>query len=137
MLSIGVISLTSEQQDVVALSTIEAESVALSQAAMIAVRFHQLLRDIFHRMCGATTIDEDKDGAVKHANNPMASHTTTHIDIRHHYIRELVDARTIAVISIQTPDMLADGPTKCTFTTQVHHALRAVLRVLRLTRNGK
>jgi hypothetical protein len=37
---------------------------------------------------------------------------TKHIDIRHHYTSELVDARTIAVISIPTSDLLADGLTK-------------------------
>jgi hypothetical protein len=42
----------------------------------------------------------------------MPSHRTKHIDIRHHYTRELVDARTIAVISIPNSDMLADGMTK-------------------------
>jgi hypothetical protein len=42
----------------------------------------------------------------------MASHMTKHIDIRHHYARELIDARTIAAISIPTWDMLANGFTK-------------------------
>jgi hypothetical protein len=38
------------------------------------------------------------EGAIKLANNPTASNRTKHIDIKHHYIRELVDAKTIAVI---------------------------------------
>jgi hypothetical protein len=40
----------------------------------------------------------------------MASHMTNYNDMRHHYTIDLVDAlRTIAVISIRTSDMLADG----------------------------
>jgi hypothetical protein len=42
----------------------------------------------------------------------MASNRTKHIDIKHHYIRELVDAKTVAVVSMGTADMLADGLTK-------------------------
>jgi hypothetical protein len=42
----------------------------------------------------------------------MALHMTKHIDIRHHYTRELVNARTIAVISISTSYILADALTK-------------------------
>jgi hypothetical protein len=32
----------------------------------------------------------------------MASNMTKHIDIKHHYIRGLVDAKTVAVVSIAT-----------------------------------
>jgi hypothetical protein len=42
----------------------------------------------------------------------MASNRTKHIDIKHHYIRELVDAKTVAVVSVGTAYMLADGMTK-------------------------
>jgi hypothetical protein len=42
----------------------------------------------------------------------MASHKTKHIDIKHHYIRDMADARTIAVVSMGTTDMLANGQTK-------------------------
>jgi hypothetical protein len=42
----------------------------------------------------------------------MASNRTKHIDIKHHYIRELVDAKIVAVILVGTSDMLADGMTK-------------------------
>jgi hypothetical protein len=52
---------------------------------------------------------EDNEGALKIAKNPMASHMAKHIDIHHHYTREVVDARTIAVISIPTCGMLANG----------------------------
>jgi hypothetical protein len=42
----------------------------------------------------------------------MASNMTKHIDIKHHNIREIVDAKTIAVVLLGTTDMLADGLTK-------------------------
>jgi hypothetical protein len=42
----------------------------------------------------------------------MASNRTKHIDIKHHYIRELVDTKTVAVVSVGTADTLADGLAK-------------------------
>jgi hypothetical protein len=35
-----------------------------------------------------------------------------HFDIKHHHIRELVDAKIVVVVSAGTADMLADGVTK-------------------------
>jgi hypothetical protein len=112
MLNGGAISWTSKQQDVVAMSTNEAECVALNRVAQSAAHFHQLFYDVHHYQREPTTMHEDNEGAVKLANNPMASHMTKHIDIRHHYTRDLVDARIIAVISIPTSDMLGHGLTK-------------------------
>jgi hypothetical protein len=101
-----------QQQDVVALSTTEAEYVALIRVAQSAVHFRKLPHDVHHRHRGPTTVYEDSEGVVKLANNPMASHMTKHIDICHFYTGEPVDARTIAAISIPASDMLADGLTK-------------------------
>ena len=112
MLNGGAVSWTSKQQEVVALSTTEAEYVAVSRAGQSAVHFRQLMHDVHQRQRGPTTVYEDNEGAVKLANNPMASNRTKHIDIKHHYIRELVDAKTVAVVSVGTTDMLADGLTK-------------------------
>jgi hypothetical protein len=70
------------------------------------------MADVHQRQRGATAVYEDNEGAAKLANNPMASNRTKHIDIKHHYIRELVNAKTIAVILVGTSDMLADRLTK-------------------------
>eukprot|EP00873_Tetraselmis_striata_P026590 jgi/Tetstr1/446854/TSEL_034332.t1 len=112
MLNGGAIGWNSKQQETTALSTTEAEYVALSRAAQNTVHFRQLLQDIHQQQQGPTIVYEDNQGAVKLANNPMASHRTKHIDIKHHYTRDLVDAGTISVTPIATSKMLADGLTK-------------------------
>jgi hypothetical protein len=112
MLNGGAVSWTSNQQEVVALSTTEAEYVDVSRARQSAVHFRQLMAYVHQRQRGATTVHDDNEGAGKLANNPMASNRTKHIDIKHHYIRELVDAKTVAVISVGTSSMLAHGMTK-------------------------
>jgi hypothetical protein len=53
---------------------------------------------VHQRQRGATTIYEDNEGAVKLFDSPIASNKTKYIDIKHHYILELVDAKTVAVI---------------------------------------
>ena len=42
----------------------------------------------------------------------MAPSMTKHIDINHRYTRELVDAKTIEVVLVDTTNMLAYGLTK-------------------------
>jgi hypothetical protein len=112
MLNGGAVSWTSKQQEVVALSTMEAEYVAVSRAGQSAVHFRQLMHDVHQRQRGLTTFYEDNEGSVKLANNPMASKRTKHIDIKHHYSRELVDAKIVALVSVGTTNMMADGLTK-------------------------
>jgi hypothetical protein len=70
------------------------------------------MQDARQRQRGATTVFEDDEGAFKLANNPMASNMTKHVDIKHYYIRELVDARNVVVVSVGTTDMLAGGLTR-------------------------
>jgi hypothetical protein len=72
------------------------------------------MQDVHQQKRGATTtFCEDNEGVAKLAKNTMASNKRKHIDIKHLYIRrEVVDARTIAVVSAGTDDMLADGQTK-------------------------
>jgi hypothetical protein len=70
------------------------------------------MQDIHQRQHGGTTVYEDNEGAVKLANKSMASNKTKHIDIKHHFIRELVDAKIVAVVLVGTADMLVDGLTK-------------------------
>jgi hypothetical protein len=71
------------------------------------------MQDVHQRELGAITLYyEDNEEAIKLANNPMAPNSTKHIDIKHHYIRELLDARTIAVVSMGTLCMFANGLTK-------------------------
>jgi hypothetical protein len=70
------------------------------------------MQDVHQRQQSATTVYEDNEGAFNVANNPMASNKIKYIDIKHHYIRELTDARIIEVVSVGTTNMLADGMTK-------------------------
>jgi hypothetical protein len=106
MLSGGAVMWTSKQQEVVALSTTKAEYVVVNRAGHCVVTFRQLMQDVHHRQHNATTFYAENDGAVKFANNPMASHMAKHIDIKHQCMRELVDAWTMTVKLVGTADII-------------------------------
>jgi hypothetical protein len=100
MLNDGAVKWTSTQHEAVAISTTEAGYVAVSRAWQSYVHFRQLMLDAHQRQHGTTIIYEESEGVDKLTNNLVASNTTKHVDIKHHYIRELVYANTITVVSV-------------------------------------
>lgn len=108
----GPISWLSKKQPIVALSTSEAEYVALSSATQEAVWLKRLLNSINAIPPGPVTVMEDNQGAIAIAKNPIAHAQTKHIDIRFHYIRELVQDGTISLQYCPMEDMMADILTK-------------------------
>ena len=91
----GPISWLSKKQPIVALSTSEAEYVALSSVTQEAVWLKRLLNSINAIPPGPVVIMEDNQGAIAIARNPVAHARTKHIDIRFHYIREAIQDGTI------------------------------------------
>jgi thiamine pyrophosphate-dependent acetolactate synthase large subunit-like protein len=59
-------------------------------------------------------IMEDNQGAIKLGHNAEFHKRTKHIDIKYHYIRELVEGNKLRIIYINTKDQLADPLTKIT-----------------------
>ena len=86
----GVISWFSRKQSCVALSTAEAEYVAACSASCEAVWLRNLLSDIFDLQLDATCVHCDKQSCVKLSKNPVFHDKSKHIDIKYHYIRDMV-----------------------------------------------
>jgi len=106
------ISWPSKKQATVALSTTEAEYVALSAAVQEAVWLRKVLSDLNLPMSEPTTLREDNQGAIAMTKNPIAHGRTKHIDIRYHYVKEAVENGVISLEYCSTEDMLADILTK-------------------------
>ena len=107
----GAISWLSKKQAVVALSTSEAEYVALSLAAQEAAWLQKLLTDL-HIPTKPIVINEDNQGAIAMARNPIAHSRTKHINIRFHFIRNTQEEGIINIIFCPTSNMVADLLTK-------------------------
>lgn len=111
LLAGGAVSWKSKKQAVVALSTSEAEYVALSSATQEAIWLGRMLTELgMSQEC--VTLMEDNQGAIALAKNPIAHARTKHIDIRYHYIREALQSRLIDLQYCPTSEMNADLLTK-------------------------
>ena len=55
---------------------------------------------------------EDKQGTVQLAQNPVTNSNSKHIDVRHHFLRELFCQRDIKAVKVPSEFQLADILTK-------------------------
>ena len=106
------VSWSSKKQVSVALSSTEAEYVSAAYASQEAVWLRQLLTDLGISLPQATTIYEDNQGCIKLANTEKVNARTKHIDVRHHYLRDLVDRNMINLVYCESDSMIADALTK-------------------------
>ncbi|MGZ7209763.1 MAG: reverse transcriptase domain-containing protein, partial [Methanobacterium sp.] len=107
----GAISWSSYKQSVVAQSSCEAEYVALSEAAKESqwlIKLHQEINQVVDPIL----IFEDNTSTIKVSENNIFSKRTKHIDIRFHYIRDLVVKKKIILNHCPTDQMPADALTK-------------------------
>jgi hypothetical protein len=116
LLNRGPISWSSTKQRCVATSTAEAEYIALAEASKQSQWLRSLLIELDRAsMIGPShvaRIFSDNQACIAIAGDPMAHRRTKHIDVRYHYIRQLIGARKARVSYLPTEDMLADVLTK-------------------------
>ena len=108
----GPVSWRSKKQDTVALSTAEAEYVALSSAAQECVWMRRLVSELGNPPGEPTTILEDNQSSIAMARNPQFHGRAKHIDIKHHFVREQVSSGMIELKYCPTGEMVADILTK-------------------------
>ena len=106
------VSWRSRKQSIVALSTTEAEYVAMCESAQEAVWLRRLLGDIGFTQNAPTVVFEDNQGAISLSANPKDHTRTKHIDIKYHYVREKVAEKQLEIQYCATGEMLADTLTK-------------------------
>ena len=106
------ISWRSRKQSCVALSTAEAEYIALSHAAQEAIWLRQLDTDLQSEPQEPTVIYEDNQAAICMSKNPQSHGKSKHIEIKYHFIREQISKKNIELKYCQTENMVADMLTK-------------------------
>ncbi len=110
----GPVYWSAKTQPLVTLSSTEAEYVQMSECATALVYLASFLRGIplFGVRFGSAYLMADNRGAILSAQNPIVSHRTKHIDVRYHYIRQLVQSGFLAVRYVRTSENIADILTK-------------------------
>ncbi|XP_055916453.1 uncharacterized protein LOC129949190 [Eupeodes corollae] len=107
----GAISWGSRKQATVALSTAEAEYISMG----VAVQEAMWLKGIQKELTGVESsmkIFCDSQCAIHLASNECYRPRTKHIDIRHHFVRDIVAEKQIQLKSVRSDEMAADILTK-------------------------
>jgi hypothetical protein len=108
----GVVAWRSRRQPTVALSTAEAEIMASVDAGKQAIWLKRLLENLGFPMTEPICILNDNMGAVSLSQHPGNHDRTKHIDMRHHWLQEKVEDKTLRVEHVRTENNLADIFTK-------------------------
>ena len=98
-----------------ALSSTEAEYMALTQVTKEAIWHRFLLSEILDRQykkLPSITIFADNRGCIALAHNPEYHACTKHIDIQHHFVREKVEEGEVSLEYTPSGVMVADCFTK-------------------------
>jgi len=100
MLAGGPITWKSKKQASVALSTTEAEYYALGIACQEAIWLKQLCQELQMVFNEPIKIYTDNTGAVALSDNPVLHNQSKHIDIRWHFVRDLIRSKSIRTLHI-------------------------------------
>src|SRR5271170_6776655 len=111
ILNNGPISWGTHKQSTVALSTMEAEYMAISDAAWEALARNYLLTDLAIRI-PPPLIHGDNRSALNIAQQPIFNRQAKHIEVKYHFIREKVAQNMLEVEWVSTKSQTADILTK-------------------------
>ena len=95
-----------------ALSTAEARYVVVCSASCEFMWLRKLLSDLFDLQLDVTCIFCDNQSCVKLSKNPMFHDKSKHIEIKFHYIRDMVQRGALKPQYIATDEQIANVLTK-------------------------
>jgi hypothetical protein len=109
----GAVSWSSKKQELVTLSTIEAEYISATHAAKELIWFRHLIEEIFRPLSYPIVLYLDNQSGITLANSKGQFHACTkHIDICYHFIKFAVQNGTIVLLYCPTENMITDILTK-------------------------
>jgi hypothetical protein len=108
----GAITWRSKKQTTIALSSTEAEYVALSEAAREACWLQSLYDELGFSLASPILIRGNNDGSIALAKNPMFHKRSKHIAIRWHWVRDLVQDGIMCIESCHDHNQTVDVLTK-------------------------
>ncbi|CAL8176597.1 unnamed protein product [Prunus armeniaca] len=109
----GAVLWSSKKQQIVTLSTTEAEFIAAAAACGCqAIWLRRILEELRGLQEGPTPVYCDNNSAIKLSKNPLLHGISKHIDVRYHFLRDLTKDETIDLIYCISEDQVADILTK-------------------------
>ena len=101
-MSRATVSWRSKKQTCVALSTAEAEYIALSTATQEALWMRKLLTNLSLNVGKPITFYKDNQSAIAMSKNPQFHGRSKHIDIKYHFVRDQVQKKAVTVLYCPT-----------------------------------
>ncbi|GJT96449.1 retrotransposon protein, putative, ty1-copia subclass [Tanacetum coccineum] len=106
-----VVSWKAMLQHVVAISTTNAEYMALTKAVKEAIWLRGLLEELGVEL-NIVAVNRDNYGSIYLSQNHVFHERTKHINVRYHFIREVLEAKTVEVLKVGTKHNAANALTK-------------------------
>lgn len=106
------ISWKTKKQTTTALSTCEAEYMALAATIQECMYLTYLIQDLDEFEYEIPMILEDNQGTIALSKNPVNRQRCKHIDVKYHFIRSAVHERKVLIDYCPTESMVADMMTK-------------------------
>ncbi|MDC0525432.1 reverse transcriptase domain-containing protein [bacterium] len=117
----------SRKQKCIALSTCEAEIIALSEAAKDMVYLRKLVLGLGAKETSPSRLATDSKSARDVSYNPERHDNMKHVQRRHFFVRDMVESFEIEVPHVATADNLADILTKPMRDAKQFHRLRKII----------
>ena len=106
------ISWTSQKQKIVALSTCEAEYIAITVAACQGIWLSRFIVELKGEKVKLVTLKVDNKSAIDLSKNLVYHSRSKHIDTHYHFIRSCVEEKLVKLEHVKTEEKLVDGFTK-------------------------
>lgn len=107
----NLISWFSKNKNCVSLSTVEAEYIVAGSNFSQLIWMKQMLKE-YNVKQDVMTLYCDNRSAINISKNPIQHSRTNHIDIRHHFIRDLVEDKIVSLEHVATKKKMEDIFTK-------------------------
>jgi hypothetical protein len=111
-LGFAMISWSSRKQGSIAQSTPEVQYIVASDASKEAIWLRKLVFGLFGDKLETTVVHCDNQCCIKLTENPVFHDRSKHIDLKYHYIRDLVQRKIVKLQYIATSEQVADILTK-------------------------
>lgn len=106
------VSWASKKQGCIAMSTAEAEYIALSNCCQEVKWSRLLLSEIGVNVSSPTIIHNDNLAAQSWAQQASSMRKAKHVEVRHHFVRHCVQGNIVQLNHVASSDNVADGFTK-------------------------
>ena len=131
MLGNSTICWSSKKQTSVTLSSTEAEYIARAHAAKEAIWLRQLLSELGQDTSSPTILHINNQSTIAIARNPEFHDCMKHINVRYHFLQQVVDDGTLELVYTPTGEQVADVLTKG-LPPASHSKFKSIMGVRRL-----